>query len=151
VEVAVIFAGIFATMVPALALLQTRGASAGLTHPWQFFWSTGGLSAFLDNAPAYLAFATLGQGIIGASTLGGLTSVVPAAALGFAPAQLLAAVSCGAVFMGALSYLGNAPNFAVKAIAEHSGRRMPSFFGFMVYSLAVLVPIFLITTAVFFR
>lgn len=151
VEVAVVFAGIFATMVPALALLQAKGASAGLTHPWQFFWSAGGLSAFLDNAPTYLAFVTLGQGTIGASTLGGLTSLAPVAALGFAPAQLLAAVSCGAVFMGSLSYLGNAPNFAVKAIAEHSGRKMPSFFGYMGYSFAVLVPIFLITTVVFFR
>jgi Na+/H+ antiporter NhaD/arsenite permease-like protein len=150
VEVAVLFAGIFATMVPALALLQAKGASAGLTQPWQYFWSSGGLSAFLDNAPSYLAFATLGVGKVGAATIGGLTSIVPAAGLGFAPARLLAAVSCGAVFMGALTYLGNAPNFAIKAIAEHSGRKMPSFFGYMGYSLAVLIPIFLIATAVFF-
>jgi Na+/H+ antiporter NhaD/arsenite permease-like protein len=151
VEVAILFAGIFATMVPALALLQAKGASAGLTHPWQFYWSAGGLSAFLDNAPTYLAFATLGQGMVHATSLAGLTSTTMVAGLGFAPARLLAAVSCGAVMMGSLSYLGNAPNFAVKAIAEHSGRKMPSFFGYMGYSMVVLVPVFLITTVVFFR
>jgi Na+/H+ antiporter NhaD/arsenite permease-like protein len=150
VEVAVLFAGIFATMVPALALLQAKGASAGLTQPWQYFWSSGGLSGFLDNAPTYLAFATLGAGKAGVTTLGGLTSLVTAPGLGFAPARLLAAVSCGSVFMGSLSYLGNAPNFAVKAIAEHSGRKMPSFLGYMGYSMAVLVPIFVLTTVIFF-
>jgi Na+/H+ antiporter NhaD/arsenite permease-like protein len=149
-EVAVLFAGIFATMIPALAFLQARGSSAGLTEPWQYFWLTGGLSGFLDNAPTYLAFATLGQGQVGAATLGGLTSLSPVVGLGYAPAHLLAAISCGAVFMGALSYLGNAPNFAVKAIAEHSGLKMPSFFGYLGYSFAVLIPIFLVTTAIFF-
>ena len=82
--------------------------------------------------------------------MGGLTSGAVVSGLGVAPAAVLAAISCGAVFMGALTYLGNAPNFAVKAIAEHSGRKMPSFFGYMGYSLAVLVPIFLIVTAIFF-
>jgi Na+/H+ antiporter NhaD/arsenite permease-like protein len=150
VEVAVLFAGIFATMIPALALLQAKGASGGMAQPWQYFWATGGLSAFLDNAPTYLAFASLAQGQVGVATIGGLTSTATLAGFGFTPADLLAAISCGAVFMGAVTYLGNAPNFAVKAIAEHSGRKMPSFLGFMGYSLAVLVPILLIATAVFF-
>jgi Na+/H+ antiporter NhaD/arsenite permease-like protein len=150
VEVGLLFAGVFATMVPALALLQAKGASAGLTQPWEYFWSTGGLSAFLDNAPTYLAFGSLAQGQVGAATMGGLTSTAIVPGLGLAPAGLLAAISCGAVFMGALTYLGNAPNFAVKAIAEHSGRKMPSFFGYMGYSLAVLIPIFVIATAIFF-
>jgi Na+/H+ antiporter NhaD/arsenite permease-like protein len=150
VEVAVLFAGIFATMIPALALLEARGASIGVGLPWHYFWATGGLSSFLDNAPTYLVFTSLAQGQVGAETVGALTSTQIFPGLGVAPAQLLAAVSCGAVMMGAMTYVGNAPNFAVKAIAEHSGLRMPSFFGYMGYSLAVLVPIFLVVTAVFF-
>jgi Na+/H+ antiporter NhaD/arsenite permease-like protein len=150
VEVGVLFAGVFATMVPALALLQAKGAAVNLAQPWHYFWATGGLSAFLDNAPTYLAFGSLAQGQVGAVTMGGLTSTAVVPGLGLAPAHLLAAISCGAVFLGALTYLGNAPNFAVKAIAEHSGRKMPSFFGYMGYSLAVLVPIFLVTTVIFF-
>jgi Na+/H+ antiporter NhaD/arsenite permease-like protein len=149
-EVAILFAGIFATMIPALALLEAKGASIGVTHPWQYFWATGGLSSFLDNAPTYLVFTSLAQGQVGAATVGGLTSTQMVPGLGMAPAQLLAAISCGAVFMGAMTYVGNAPNFAVKAVAEHSGLRMPSFFGYMGYSVAVLVPTFLIVTAVFF-
>jgi len=150
VEVGLLFAGVFATMIPALALLQAKGASTNLAQLWHYFWATGGLSAFLDNAPTYLAFGSLAQGQVGVATMGGLTSTAIVPGLGLAPADLLVAISCGAVFMGALTYLGNAPNFAVKAIAEHSGLRMPSFFGYMGYSLAVLVPIFLVVTAVFF-
>jgi Na+/H+ antiporter NhaD/arsenite permease-like protein len=150
VEVAVLFAGIFATMIPALQLLQAEGGSIGVTQPWAYFWASGGLSSFLDNAPTYLVFTSLAQGQVGVATVGALTSTQIVPGLGLTPADLLAAVSCGAVMMGANSYIGNAPNFAVKAIAEHSGLRMPSFFGFMLYSLAVLIPIFLIVTAVFF-
>ncbi len=150
VEVAVLFAGIFATMIPALALLEAKGASIGVAQPWQYYWATGGLSSFLDNAPTYLVFTSLAQGQVGVATVGGLTSAQIIPALGVAPAQLLAAISCGAVMMGAMTYVGNAPNFAVKAVAEHSGLKMPSFFGYMGYSLAVLGPTFLIVTAVFF-
>jgi Na+/H+ antiporter NhaD/arsenite permease-like protein len=150
VEVAILFAGIFATMIPALALLEAKGASLGMAVPWHYFWATGGLSSFLDNAPTYLVFTSVAQGQAGAATVGALTSTQMIPGLGVAPAQLLAAISCGAVMMGAMTYVGNAPNFAVKAIAEHSGLRMPSFFGYMGYSLAVLVPIFLVVTAVFF-
>ena len=141
VEVAVLFAGIFATMIPALALLEARGASFGLTHDWQYFWATGGLSSFLDNAPTYLTLASVAQGQVGAQTVGALTTAAP----GF-----LAAISCAAVFMGANTYIGNAPNFAVKCIAERSGLKMPSFFGYMAWSGAILVPVWVIITLIFF-
>lgn len=151
IEVAVIFAGIFATMVPALAILRAHGGSLGLTQPWHFFWATGALSSFLDNAPTYLAFTSTAQGYLGVGDMTGLMSTQVHAAIGSAPAAFLAAISTGAVFMGANSYIGNAPNFMVKAIAEHQGVRMPSFGGYMVYSGAVLLPIFAIVTALFFR
>jgi Na+/H+ antiporter NhaD/arsenite permease-like protein len=150
VEVAVIFAGIFATMIPALALLQTHGAGIGLSQPWHYFWTTGWLSAFLDNAPTYLAFTSIAQGQVGVDTVGALTSSGVIPGLGLSPAALLTAISCGAVMLGAMTYIGNAPNFIVRSIAERSGIRMPSFLGFVGYSAAVLVPIFLVVTAVFF-
>jgi Na+/H+ antiporter NhaD/arsenite permease-like protein len=150
VEVGVLFAGIFATMIPALALLQARGASIGLAQPWHYFWVTGGLSSFLDNAPTYLAFTSVAQGQVGADSVGALTASGVIPGLGFSPAAFLAAISCGAVMMGAMTYIGNAPNFAVKCIAEKSGLKMPSFFGYMKYSLAFLVPIFVIVTVIFF-
>ena len=139
VEVAVLFAGIFVTMAPALALLQEHGPKFGVTEPWQFFWLTGGLSSFLDNAPTYVTFGTLAAGGGDFSALAGQQPLV------------LAAISCGAVFMGANSYIGNGPNFMVKAIAEGAGYPMPTFFGYMIrYTLPVLLPIFGIVTAVFF-
>jgi Na+/H+ antiporter NhaD/arsenite permease-like protein len=150
IEVAVLFAGIFATMIPALAILQARGGDIGLTQPWHYYWASGGLSSFLDNAPTYLAFTSVAQGQVGVDTVGALTSTGIIPALGLAPAKFLAAISCGSVMMGANSYIGNAPNFAVKCVAEHSGLKMPSFFGYMAYSIAVLIPIFLIVTVVFF-
>jgi Na+/H+ antiporter NhaD/arsenite permease-like protein len=150
IEVAVLFAGIFATMMPALALLQAHGGDIGLTHPWHYFWATGGLSSFLDNAPTYLAFTSVAQGQVGVATVGALTATQLVPGLGFSPADFLAAISCGAVMMGAMTYIGNAPNFAVKCIAEHSGLKMPSFFGYMGYSVAVLIPIFVVVTAIFF-
>lgn len=150
VEVAVLFAGIFATMIPALALLQANGGSLGLSQPWQYYWVTGALSSFLDNAPTYLAFTATAQGQLGVSTVGALTAGQIVPGLGFSAAEFLTAISCGAVMMGAITYIGNAPNLAVRAIAEHAGVKMPSFFGYMGYSIAILVPIFLITTLVFF-
>jgi Na+/H+ antiporter NhaD/arsenite permease-like protein len=150
VEVAVVFAGIFATMIPALAILEARGAEFGLTQPWQYFWLTGALSSFLDNAPTYLTFTSLAQGSLGVPDLAGLMSTTVSGGAAAAPAAFLAAISCGAVFMGANSYIGNAPNFMVKSIAEHSDVRMPSFFGYMGYSAAVLLPVFAIVTLVFF-
>jgi len=138
VEVAVLFLGIFLTMIPALELLHVRGGELGVREPWQFFWATGTLSSFLDNAPTYLTFLALGQ------SLG-----LPAEVVGM-PHVILAAVSVGAVAMGANTYIGNAPNFMVKAIAEAAGVRMPSFFGYMAYSGAVLLPLFVIVTILFF-
>jgi Na+/H+ antiporter NhaD/arsenite permease-like protein len=146
VEVAVVFAGIFATMVPALQILNARGAEFGLAHPWQFFWATGTLSSFLDNAPTYLTFTAAASGLLGtdAANLAQLLATERGIAL-------LAAISAGAVFMGANTYIGNGPNFMVRAIAEQSGVRMPSFFGYMAWSGAVLLPIFAGVTWVFFR
>jgi Na+/H+ antiporter NhaD/arsenite permease-like protein len=148
VEVAILFAGIFATMIPALAFLEAKGVSIGVTQAWHYYWASGALSSFLDNAPTYLVFTSVAQGQLGLSTVGALTATHMIG--GLTPATLLAAISSGAVMMGAVTYVGNAPNFAVKAIAEHSGLKMPSFFGYMGYSLAVLLPSFLIVTAIFF-
>ena len=149
-EVAIVFAGIFATMVPALAILEARGADLAITRPWQFFWASGALSSFLDNAPTYLTFTALAQGVTGAPDTAGLMSQAVVPSIGVAPAALLAAISCGAVFMGANSYIGNAPNFMVKSIAEEHGIAMPHFFHYMGWSCAVLLPIFAVVTLVFF-
>ena len=137
-EVAILFAGIFATMIPALLILKARGAELGVVSPAHFFWATGALSSFLDNAPTYLTFFSLAQGVGGTQTVAGVS------------APLLQAISAGAVFMGANSYIGNAPNFMVKAIAEEAGVRMPSFFGYMAWSCGILLPIFALLTLIFF-
>jgi Na+/H+ antiporter NhaD/arsenite permease-like protein len=137
-EVAILFAGIFATMIPALLILKARGAELGVVSPAHFFWATGALSSFLDNAPTYLTFFSLAQGLGGTQAVAGVS------------APLLQAISAGAVFMGANSYIGNAPNFMVKAIAEEAGVRMPSFFGYMAWSCGILLPIFFLLTLIFF-
>ena len=135
----VIFLGIFITMVPALELLRLRGGEIGITQPWQFFWASGGFSSFLDNAPTYLTFAALGQGLgLGGPFLG-------------MPEKFLLAISAGAVFFGANTYIGNAPNFMVRSIAEHSEWKMPSFFGYMLWSGFILLPLFFLITLIFFR
>jgi len=138
-EVAILFAGIFVTMIPALLILNARGVELGITQPWHFFWATGSLSSFLDNTPTYLAFFSMAQGL-------GLNGDM----MGI-PTIFLKAISAGAVFMGANSYIGNGPNFMVKAIAEEYKLKMPSFFGYMTYSCAVLIPLFIVVTLVFFR
>ncbi len=152
IEVAVIFIGIFVTMVPALKYLEAKGGEMGISQPWHFFWAAGALSSFLDNAPTYLTFATVGVSYVNTTTGAGLSADVlgPMAenALG---APILTAVSCGAVFMGANTYIGNGPNFMVKAIAEQGGVPMPGFFGYMAYSAAILIPIFVAVTLVFLR
>ncbi|MGC9163788.1 MAG: sodium:proton antiporter [Thiomonas sp.] len=148
IEVAKLFAGIFLTIIPVIAILRAGpdGALAALVRlttdaqgqpiAAAYFWLTGALSSFLDNAPTYLVFFNLAGG--------------DAAQL-MAQATTLTAISAGAVFMGAVTYIGNAPNFMVKAIAEHRGVRMPSFFGYMGWSFAVLLPCFVVLTLVFFR
>jgi len=157
VEVAVLFAGIFITMAPALMILnswgqggrEVFGAAFGLRHPWQFFWASGGLSSFLDNAPTYLTFSATAAGLEGIQAHGYFLREL--LAKGPESASLLAAISAGSVLMGANSYIGNGPNFMVKAIAEERGVKMPSFFGYMAYSGGILIPIFVVVTLVFFR
>ena len=138
-EVAVLFIGIFITMQPALMLLKSVGPNLGISEPYQMFWATGALSSFLDNTPTYLVFLTT-AGTLGLT--GGITT-----ALGQIPVNLLEAISCGAVFMGANTYIGNAPNFMVKSMSDENGVRMPSFFGYMVWSLTCLIPVFIISSA----
>jgi Na+/H+ antiporter NhaD/arsenite permease-like protein len=148
VEVAVLFAGIFVTMAPALLLLNAHAEEFGIVEPWQFFWATGILSSFLDNAPTYLTFAATASGLEGIPLEGRYLATY--LERGAEAAAILAAISTGAVFMGAMTYIGNGPNFMVKAIAESAGVRMPSFFGYMAYSTAVLLPLFVVVTFVFF-
>ena len=142
-EVAVLFIGIFITMQPALMLLKAKGADLGITEPYQMFWTTGALSSFLDNTPTYLVFLTT-AGALGYKS--GMSTVV-----GTVPVHLLTAISCGAVFMGANTYIGNAPNFMVKSISDENGIRMPSFFGYILWSMVCLVPVFVLDTLIFFR
>ena len=141
-EVAVLFVGIFITMQPALMILKANGAELGITKPFEMFWATGLLSSFLDNTPTYLVFLTT-AGALGLSQ--GMVT-----ALGTVPVKMLEAISCGAVFMGANTYIGNAPNFMVKSIADENGIRMPSFFGYLIWSFGILIPVFLVDMLVFF-
>ena len=148
-EVAKLFAGIFLTIIPVIAMLKAGGEGPfgavvgavtkpdGSPDPAMYFWATGALSSFLDNAPTYLVFF---------NTAGG-----DPVALMTTYAPTLAAISGGAVFMGANSYIGNAPNMMVKAIAEHRGIAMPSFFGYMMWSTLILLPLFAIMTFIWFR
>lgn len=148
-EVAKLFVGIFITIIPAIAILKagTQGAlaplvalvtdGAGQPINGMYFWLTGALSSFLDNAPTYLVFFNLAGG--------------DAQVLMTTMSNTLLAISAGAVFMGANTYIGNAPNFMIKAIAEDRGIRMPSFFGYMLWSCCILLPIFALLTLIFFR
>ena len=149
VEVAKLFAGIFLTIIPVIAMLKAGvngpfgAVVSAVTKPdgspdvMMYFWITGLLSSFLDNAPTYLVFF---------NTAGGDPQVLMTTL-----APTLAAISAGAVFMGANSYIGNAPNLMVKAIAEDRGVKMPSFFGYMVWSFCVLIPLFVVMTLIWFR
>jgi Na+/H+ antiporter NhaD/arsenite permease-like protein len=157
IEVAVLFVGIFVTMAPALEILnawgqgqrQVLGMGFAVTEPWQFFWATGTLSSVLDNAPTYLALSATAAGLHSVPAHGAFLGSF--LATGPEAGRLLVAISTGAVFMGANTYIGNGPNFMVKAIAEQNGVRMPSFFGYMKYSLGILIPIFVVVTLLFFR
>lgn len=137
IEVAALFIGIFICMQPALQILDVRGSELPVKNAWQYFWATGSLSSVLDNAPTYLVFYELAK--------------IDPAQLTEEMAKLLTAISLGAVFMGANTYIGNGPNFMVKTIAEKSGIKMPSFFGYMAYSFGVLIPLFVVITFVFFK
>lgn len=141
-EVAILFAGIFATIIPAISILQARGGELGVNSPAQFFWASGMLSSFLDNAPTYLAFLSLAGGL-------GLKSGIWTD-LGYVTPQVLVAISAGSVFMGANTYIGNAPNFMVRSIAEENNIKMPSFFGYMAWSVCILIPLFVLNMVLFF-
>ncbi|MCH7478118.1 MAG: sodium:proton antiporter [SAR324 cluster bacterium] len=142
-EVALLFIGIFTTMIPALMLLNARGGELGLNSPAAYFWITGLLSSFLDNAPTYLTFLATAMGSLGLENAIEMTMTPEREAI-------LLGISLGAVFMGANTYIGNGPNFMVKAIAEGEGVPMPSFFGYLLYSVVVLFPVFLLVTLIFF-
>jgi Na+/H+ antiporter NhaD/arsenite permease-like protein len=141
-EVAALFLGIFICMQPALQILAERGDSLGIRTPSQFFWATGSLSSVLDNAPTYLVFFQTAHAMsdgTGPGYMAGVNELV------------LVGISLGAVFMGAMTYIGNGPNFMVKAVAEGAGVRMPSFFGYMLYSCGILLPILVLTDWIFLR
>ncbi len=147
-EVAVLFAGIFATMVPALDWLNLNAGRIGLKTPGQYYWATGALSSILDNAPTYLNFLSAALGLQGLS----LDQPGHVETLIAQHGRFLLAISVSSVFFGAMTYIGNGPNFMVKSIAEHHGVKCPSFFGYIVkYSLPVLLPIFLLIWLAFFR
>lgn len=140
-EVAVLFIGIFATMTPAMIYLNANASSLGLDAPWQFYYSTGMLSSFLDNAPTAVAFYTIATGLPVAE------GVVTVAGI---PEILMKAVSLGAVFFGSMTYIGNGPNFMIKSIAEENGIAMPSFFGYIFkFSLIVLLPVYVLVQLLF--
>ncbi|MCI0362616.1 MAG: sodium:proton antiporter [Phycisphaerales bacterium] len=145
IEVAALFLGIFITMQVPLAVLRVYGGQSGLDQPWEYFWATGSLSALLDNAPTYLVFFETANAMTRASDPGVLKLVTD----GYIREDLLAAISLGAVFFGACTYIGNGPNFMVKAIAERSGVKMPGFLKYMLYSGLILLPLFVVVSMLF--
>jgi len=154
-EVGLLFIGIFATMVPALDYLENNAASLGVSSPSAFYWASGTLSSFLDNAPTYLNFLTASHGLAGLEVG---TQTAPWLELanvgntGFSAEKMLLAISLGSVFFGANTYIGNGPNFMVKAISESAGVTMPSFFGYIIkYTLPILIPIFILIWLLFVR
>ena len=145
IEVAVLFLGIFITMTPALAYLNANAASLGLSQTWQFYYATGALSSFLDNTPTAVAFHSIASGLTPDQMAAFGTNVVAGV-----PELLLQAICLGAVLFGAMTYIGNGPNFMVKAIAEESGVKMPSFFGYMFkFSFIVLLPVYILVQLIF--
>ncbi|MCK9451885.1 MAG: sodium:proton antiporter [Bacteroidales bacterium] len=145
IEVAFLFIGIFATMVPALLWLNNNAGTLGIDSAAMYYYATGGLSAFLDNAPTALAFHNLALGM----NEGGAAIIAPGYVAGI-PEKLLTAISVAAVFFGAMTYIGNGPNFMVKAIAEENKIEMPSFFGYIFkFSVLVLLPVYILTQFLF--
>jgi Na+/H+ antiporter NhaD/arsenite permease-like protein len=146
--VAIVFLGIFVTMTAPLLLLNRHGERLGLTDPTHYFWATGGLSALLDNAPTYLSFSAVASSQVGVGTDDPqyLNALIDAPG----GAGLLAAISCGAVLMGCLTYIGNGPNLMVKEIAEHRGISMPNFITYALIAMVVMIPTFVAVTLLFF-
>ena len=141
-EVAIMFIGIFVTMTPALIFLNENATSLGITEPWQFFYTSGALSSFLDNAPTAVAFHSVAKALPiaeGAEIVAGVAC------------SMLSAIALGSVLFGAMTYIGNGPNFMVKAVAENDGVRMPSFFGYIFkFSLIILLPTYILMALIFF-
>lgn len=145
IEVAALFIGIFVTMAPALIFLKQHAADLGLTNIWQYYYATGALSAFLDNTPTAVAFHSMATGLSPE-----VMASMDATLIAGIPEVLLKAICIGAVFFGSLTYIGNGPNFMVKSIAEASGIKMPSFFGYMIkFSLIVLLPVYILVQIIF--
>jgi Na+/H+ antiporter NhaD/arsenite permease-like protein len=141
-------------MGPALEFIKDLGASGRIRmeHPWQFFWAAGMLSSVLDNAPTYLTFASLASGTVGRFHQASLDPSRLDQLLRYPEGfRFLVAISCGSVFMGANTYIGNGPNFMVKAIAEEHGLRMPGFLGYAAWAGAILIPLFLGVSLLCFR
>jgi Na+/H+ antiporter NhaD/arsenite permease-like protein len=147
-EVACLFIGIFITMQAPIEILKLKGEALGVTSPLQFFWASGVLSSFLDNAPTYVVFFELAGSLHHVGDVPLLHNLMTAN--GSISLAHLTAISCGSVFMGANTYIGNGPNFLVKSIAESRGIKMPSFFGYMVYSGFFLIPLFMLISVIFF-
>jgi len=147
-EVAALFAGIFLAMQVPLAVLGAKGAELSLDAPWKLFWATGSLSSVLDNAPTYLVFLEVARGATQQVAGEGL---VPLGAEGWVRGELLTGVSLGAVFMGAMTYIGNGPNLMVRAIAAREGVRMPGFGGYAAWAATILIPVFALVTWLFLR
>jgi Na+/H+ antiporter NhaD/arsenite permease-like protein len=147
IEVAALFVGIFITMQPALSILRAHGNELGISSPFAFFWATGGLSALLDNAPTYLVFFETADVQFAGQHIADLIQQDSANAR--LANQKLVGISLGAVFLGAMTYIGNGPNFMVRAIAEEAGVKMPTFFGYCLYSVSVLTPVFLVVSYLF--
>lgn len=142
IEVAYLFLGIFITMVPALIYLRENANSFGIDTPMLFYYATGGLSAFLDNAPTAVSFHKLALGMVEQLQFDTLVAQIPEV--------LLTAISLGAVFFGAMTYIGNGPNFMVKAIAEENKINMPGFFGYILkFSLVILLPVYILAQLIF--
>ena len=144
IEVAILFLGIFITMTPAMMLLSDMAPQMGLSKPWQFYYSTGLLSSFLDNTPTAVAFHTVAQGLVdeGYALEAGMVAGIPE--------MTLRAIALAAVFFGSLTYIGNGPNFMVKAIAEQNGIKMPSFVKYIThFALVILLPVYIIVQLIF--
>jgi len=142
-ELGAVFLGLFGAMLPVLALVSAKAPGLSLSSPWDYFWFSGWISSVLDNAPTYLLFVTLGLGKAGlaGASLSRLAAVSP---------KVLEAVTCGSVMMGALTYIGNAPNLLVRSMARHYGVKMPGFFRYMAWSFGVLVPLLFLVAVLFF-
>ena len=140
-EVAILFIAIFVTMQPALGILGVHGPEMGLTEPQHFFFVSGALSSFLDNAPTYVTFFEVAKSI-------GASAGPPVGGSGVAE-PLLRGISLGSVLMGANTYIGNGPNFMVKSICDEAGFKTPTFFGYMIWSFGILVPLWILLALVF--